>query len=121
MKKMILLVIFTASLHAIDYTSIINTIAQEEVNKFRSEFTTYNKKIATASAAIVSMSNIDFSPDHKGFSFGIGVATTRSDFGDGVAGAIGIQYGFSHGAINVKYSHNNSDEYILGSGIVIGF
>ncbi len=114
-------IILTTNIHAIDYTSIINAIAQEEVNKFRAEFADYNAVVVDTSAAMVAMSNIDFNPDHKGFSAGVGIATLHSNYGDGNAYAVGGMYGFDFGALNIKGAYKGSGEYIFGSGFVVGF
>ena len=107
--------------HATDYYSIMNEIAQQEIDEFRTEFNDYSSIVIEASAAIVALSNIDFNPDHLGWSVGVGLATIHSGYGNGNAYAIGTQYGFEYGALNIKGSYNTSSEYIIGSGFVIGF
>ncbi len=112
---------FTSSIMATDYTSIINAIAQNEVDKFRTEFSDYNALVVDTSAAMIALSNIDFNPDHKGWSAGVGFATIHTGYGDGKAYALGTQYGFEYGALNIKGSYRQPGEYILGSGFVVGF
>ncbi len=34
---------------------------------------------------------------------------------------VGVQYGFSYGALNIKSSYKGRGEYIIGSGFVVGF
>ena len=122
MKKLILAIMLSIGcLHATDYTSIINAIAQQEVDKFRAEFADYNALVVDTSAAMIAMSNIDFNPDHKGWSAGVGLATIHSGYGNGSAYAIGTQYSFEYGALNIKGSYHQSNEYIIGTGFVIGF
>ncbi len=121
MKKLLLALLTTSSLMATDYTSIINAIAQQEVDKFRAEFAEYNALVVDTSAAMIAMSNIDFNPDHKGWSAGVGLATVHSGYGNGNAYAIGTQYSFEYGALNIKGSYKQSNEYIIGTGFVIGF
>ncbi len=122
MKKIILImVVCFTSLMATDYTSIINAIAQQEVDKFRAEFADYNALVVDTSAAMIAMSNIDFNPSHRGWSAGVGLATIQSGYGNGYAYALGGQYSFEYGALNIKGAYHQSNEYIIGSGFVIGF
>ena len=121
MKKLLLALLATSSLMATDYYSIMNEIAQQEIDEFRTEFNDYSSIVIESSAAIVALSNIDFNPDHKGWSVGVGVAAVHSGYGNGVAYAIGTQYSFEYGALNIKGSYNTSDEYIIGYGFVVGF
>ena len=121
MKKLLLALLATSSLMATDYYSIMNEIAQQEIDEFRTEFNDYSSVVIEASAAIVALSNIDFNPDHKGWSVGVGLATIHSGYGNGNAYAIGTQYSFEYGALNIKGSYNTSNEYIIGSGFIIGF
>ena len=48
-------------------------------------------------------------------------ADVYTDYMDGNAYALGMQYGFYFGAINIKGSHKGNNEYILGSGLVVEF
>ena len=121
MKKTALSLLVTISMaSATDYTSIINAIAQQEVDKFRAEFADYNALVVDTSAAMIAMSNIDFFK-HDGFSTGVGIATVHSGYGIRSAYALGFQYGIGDISINVKGSYKSEGEYIIGSGIVVGW
>ena len=121
MKKLAFLIILTLSLHATDYYSIVESIAQNEVNKFRTDFDNYNAFVLDASAGMVAISNIDFNPDHQGFSAGVGLATIHTGYGNGNAYALGMQYVHEDTAINIKGSYGEQGQYILGTGLVVGF
>ena len=109
------------TLHATDYYAIIGAIAQDEVNEFRQEFREYNAYVLDTSAAMAAISNVDFNPDHQGFSIGAGYAGIKSEYGRGNGYAIGGQYAYEQIAINVKGARNGGGDYLLGTGIVIGF
>lgn len=121
MKKILLAIMLTIGAAATDYYGIISTVAQAEVDKFRQEFSYYNALVVDTSAGMVAISNIDFNPDHMGWSVGAGLATIHTGYGNGNAYALGTQYAFEYGAMNIKGSYRQSGEYILGSGFVIGF
>lgn len=121
MREILLAIILTSSLYSIDFYATPSKIIQGEFSKFRAEFEIYNSVVVDTSAAMVAMSNIDFNPDHRGFSLGVGFATLRSNYGNGNAYAVGAQYGFDYGALNIKSAYKGSNEYIIGSGFVIGF
>ena len=121
MKRIILLLLMVFPLMATDYMSIIDSMAQGEVNKFRSEFSTYNQLVVETSAAMVATSNLDFNPDHTGLSVGVGVATVRSTYGEANAYAVGVQYAVDSIALNVKGSYGEYGQYFIGSGLVVGF
>jgi hypothetical protein len=129
MKKLILLILTTASLMANDIVmikSMLNdyntqlTSYTTQFNEYIAQFNSYNQELLTTSAGLTAISNIDFNPNHQGLSAGIGLATTKSTFGNGDAVAFGIQYGHNNVAINVKGT-TNGNSYLLGSGIVISF
>ena len=117
MRKLIFAVLMSVSLHADFYTNYIDSI----MNNFNNDFSNYNELVLDTSSAMVAMSNIDFNPDHIGWSFGVGIATVHTNYGNGGAYALGTQYGFKYGALNIKGSYKSNKEYILGSGFVIGF
>ena len=121
MNKIILALLMVMPLMATDYISIINAIAQDEVDKFRSEFSAYNALVVETSAAMIATSNVDFNPDHIGFSAGVGIATIHTGYGDGNAYAVGVQYAVDSVALNIKGSYGESGKYFIGSGLVVGF
>lgn len=139
MKKLLILFCLTGYLMASDYYSIVQAMTQVQIDKynnrvtaiqnnieekftqFTNEFNSYNRKLLDTSASMVAISNIDFNPNHQGFSAGIGVATINSDYGNGIAYALGAQYAYENIAINVKGAYRENNNYIIGSGLVISF
>ncbi len=94
------------------------------------ELTNYTNKAHKSAldrdAGLQAMGSVDFSPDHKGLSLGIGFGTVSSFDGSSNAGAIGAQYGLDEYedydiAVNVKGWRTSSDNYGIGVGAVIGF
>lgn len=123
MKKLILLLLMTASLMANDLVMIKSTLNayNTQFNNYMEQFDNYNQELLTTSAGLTAISNIDFNPNHQGLSVGIGLATTESTFGNGDAIAFGLQYGYKNVAVNVKGTTNGNNNYLLGTGIVISF
>jgi hypothetical protein len=65
-----------------------------------------------------SLSSVDFNPDHKGWSVGLGV----SQASNASAGAIGVQYGFDGSlGVNVKAYDVEGGNNGVSVGIVKGF
>lgn len=65
-----------------------------------------------------ALSSVDFNPDHKGWSAGLGV----SQASDKSAGAVGIQYGFDGSlGVNVKAYDSEGGKNGVSIGITKGF
>ena len=87
---------------------------------FIKEFSNYNALVVDTSAAMIALSNIDFFK-HEGWSAGVGLATIHTGYGNGNAYALGVQYGMGEVMFNIKGSYKGSGEFIVGSGVVVGF
>ena len=116
MKKLLLALLLTSNIHADFYTDYMDGL----LNNYNTEFGYYNELVVDTSAAMIAMSNIDFFK-HEGWSFGVGVATVHTGYGNGNGYALGTQYGMGDLMINVKGAYKGSGEFIIGSGLVIGW
>ena len=110
------LIIFGFTAKADPYIDYMNGM----MSNFNTEFSNYNALVVDTSAAMIAVSNIDFFK-HEGWSGGFGVATIHTEYGNGNAYALGVQYGYKDIAINMKGSYKGSNEFIIGTGMVIGF
>ena len=120
MKKILIAMIIASGLHATDYYGILTEL-QGQIDGFNNNFRSYNAYVLDTSAAMAAISNVDFNPDHQGWSVGVGYAGIDSAYGRGNGYAVGGQYVYEQLAINVKGAQNAGGDYILGTGIVWGF
>ena len=120
--KTLLALLLTASLHADAYIDYINSVAQEQYN--------YSDSIINGgldiSAGNMAVSAIDFNPDHKGYSLGLGFGTGNTwNSYRAYAGALGGQYAWSYRetdvAVTVKSWIGKHRAYGVGFGGVVGF
>ena len=116
MKKVILALLMTIGLQADYYTDYVDSL----MGTYTDDFSTYNAVLLDTSASMVAMSNIDFVL-HDGLSLGVGFATIHTDYGIGNAYAVGMQYGYEEFAFTIKGAYKGDSEYIIGSGLVVGF
>ena len=116
MKKLLLITALFSSLHANPYLEYMDGA----IANFNQDFANYNELVVDTSAAMIAISNIDFYK-HEGWSTGVGIATIHTPYGNGNAYALGAQYGYGDIMINFKGSYKGDGEYIVGSGLVIGW
>ena len=107
-------------LHATDYHTILTSI-QAQADEFISNFNQYNEELLDSSAAMTALGNVDFNPDHQGWSVGAGFGIVNSTYGQGNGYALGTQYVYEQIALNIKGARTSKGNYILGFGTVIGF
>ncbi len=78
-----------------------------------------------SAAGSMAVSSIDFNPDHKGLSMGIGFGVAGSFDRTSTAAGLGIQYGLDNYeqdvAVNMKAWRTSGKSYGVGFGAVVGF
>ena len=85
-------------------TTVITQTNRDDFNKLR--------------GAMSALSSVDFNPDHKGWSAGLGLSQASK----ASAGAIGVQYGFDGSlGVNVKAYNAEGGNNGMSVGIVKGF
>ena len=101
-------------------TGIINAEAYTATS-YNTLFDGLSQRAVDLGAGLGAIDGIDFNPDHEGFSIGLGYSEVASYNFSGKAAAFGAQYATDKVAFNMKAAVNNSDEYVVTTGIVIGF
>ena len=114
MKKILLTLLFSTSLMAGDYDTIVYPYMEE----LRTEFISIHKETKYIASGLVAISSIDFT-QAEGFSIGAGYAELSTYLGSSKAGAVGINYGYENINLSVK-GWKTSEAHAIGIGFTIG-